>query len=130
MKADINRNDKHITNSHNFFQGGRVTDRMLWSITENFEDLCHFPSGSQMHSETGHGTPSGQADYTTAVKGKEKARGGITELLGQSPFQNPNQRHSLRVEHVLFSTFVFEFMSFRPLLCACINPNVLSSSYL
>lgn len=40
------------------------TDRVLRSITEHFEDLGHFPSGSQVHPETGHGTPCGQADYT------------------------------------------------------------------
>lgn len=44
------------------------TDRVLWSITEHFEDLRHFPSGPQVHPETRHGTPCGQADYTAAAR--------------------------------------------------------------
>lgn len=48
------------------------TDRVLWNITEHFEDLCHFPSGPQVHPETGHGTSRGQADYTGAVREDEK----------------------------------------------------------
>lgn len=48
------------------------TDRVLRSVTEHFENLCHFPSGSQVHPETGHGTPCGQADYTADVREGEK----------------------------------------------------------
>lgn len=53
------------------------TDRVLWSITEHFEDLRHFTSGPQVHPETGHGTPCGQADYTGAVREKEKEWEGL-----------------------------------------------------
>lgn len=42
------------------------TNWVLWSIAEDFEDLSHFSSGPQVHPETGHGTPCGQADYTEA----------------------------------------------------------------
>lgn len=41
-----------------------VTDRVLWSVAEYFEDLRHLPSGSQVHSEAWHGAARGQADYT------------------------------------------------------------------
>lgn len=41
---------------------------MLWSIVEHFEDLCDFPSCPQVHPETGHGTPCGQADYTGEMR--------------------------------------------------------------
>lgn len=47
------------------------TDRVLRCIAEHFEDLRHFPSGTQVHPETGHGTPCGQADYTAAVREEE-----------------------------------------------------------
>lgn len=53
---------------------------MLWSIAEHLEDLRHFPSGPQVHPETGHGTPRGQADYTGS---SERGRDGIIETLGQ-----------------------------------------------
>ena len=46
---------------------------MLWSITENLEDLGNFPSGSQVHSETGHGTSCGQADYTGVVRRRRRS---------------------------------------------------------
>lgn len=96
---------------------------MLWSITENFEDLRHFPSGSQVHSETRHGTACSQTDYTRAVKGKEKKKRRDYRTVGSKSFSESNQYHSLRVlQHVQFSTFVFEFMSFHPLLYACIKP--------
>lgn len=80
---------------------------MLWSITENFEDLRHFPSGSQVHSETGHGTPCGQADYTRAVKGEQKEKGRITAMLGQifiSLLQNVAQPTSKSVSPFESST--------------------------
>lgn len=59
---------KQVTGKRGF------TDWVLWSITEHFEDLRHFPSGPQVHPETGHGTPSGQADYTGAMREEEKER--------------------------------------------------------
>lgn len=45
---------------------------MLRSITEDFEDLRHFPPGPQVHPETRHGTPCGQANYTGAVRKRKK----------------------------------------------------------
>lgn len=66
------RNARHITICHHFLQGKKITDRVLRSIAENFEDLRHFPPGSQVHSETGHGAPCSQADYTTAREGERK----------------------------------------------------------
>lgn len=62
------------------------TDRMLRSITEHFEDLRHFPSGPQVHPETGHGTLCGQADYTGgSERGRETkgVTGKITGMMSQ-----------------------------------------------
>lgn len=76
--------------SSNYWKGDThlsvfITDRVLWSITDHFEDLRHFPSGPQVHPETRHGTPGGQADYTAAAREGEKQRGRkgrIRETLG------------------------------------------------
>lgn len=58
-----------------FLKDSEGTDRVLSSVAQNLEDLGHFPSRSQVHSEAGHGAPRGQADYTEAVKGiKEDCR--------------------------------------------------------
>lgn len=57
------------------------TNRVPWSITENFEDLRHFPSGPQVHPEAGHGTPCGQADYTGARRESQKRqKDGVTGM--------------------------------------------------
>lgn len=47
-----------------------VTDRVLWSVAEYFEDLRHLPSGSQVHSEAWHGAACGQADYAAQRRSK------------------------------------------------------------
>ena len=101
-----------------------VTDRVLWSITEHIEDLCHFPSGPQVHSETGHGTARGQADYT-AERGRgpagERERKGCRNvgLVLRNSNEWDKMWHSLL--HQWISPFLISFCYLFPLssLCMC-----------
>lgn len=61
--------DGHEKGNLHFLKNSEFTDRVLSSVAQNFEDLGHFPSCSQVHPEAGHGTPRGQADYTEQRKG-------------------------------------------------------------
>lgn len=89
---------KHNINGRH--DGFTVTDRVMWSVAEYFEDLRHLPSGSQVHSEAWHGAACGQADYAAQRRSKIVSL-CLYRRRQSTAFSSQSQVVCLLFEHVL-----------------------------